>query len=130
MLDKVEYWIELAEDDVQVAKVLIDGKKYLHAAFFCHLIVEKALKAMIASKTSEVPPKLHDLAKLAERGSISDELSDQQLRLLKELSPLNIDGRYPEYKERIAKTLTYDKTNRLFTESEEFLCWIKQKLEK
>jgi len=130
MLDKVEYWLDLADDDVPVVKLLLDGKKYLHAGFFCHLIVEKALKAMVASVTSEIPPKTHDLAKLAEQGGIFDDLSVQQLNLLKELNPLNIEARYPEYKELITETLTSETTTRLFKETEIFLCWIKQKLEK
>ena len=130
MPDKVEYWFNLAADDVPVAKLLLDGKKYLHAGFFCHLIVEKALKAMVASVTSEIPPKTHHLIKLSEQAGIFDDLSECQRNLLVELNPLNIEARYPEYKERIAKTLTPEMTTRLFKETESFLCWIKQKLEK
>jgi HEPN domain-containing protein len=130
MLDKVEYWLVLADEDVPAAKLLLDGKKYLHAGFFCHLIAEKALKAMVASVSSEIPAKTHDLAKLAECGGIFDDLSEQQLNLLKELNPLNIEARYPEHKERIAKTLTSEVTERLFKETEDFLCWIKQRLKK
>jgi HEPN domain-containing protein len=130
MLDKVEYWLDLADEDVPAAKLLLDGKKYLHAGFFCHLIAEKALKALVANVTSEIPAKTHDLAKLAERGGIFDDLSEQQLNLLKELNPLNIEARYPEHKERIAKILTSDVMERLLKETEDFLCWIKQRLEK
>lgn len=57
MLDKVEYWLDLAADDVSVAELLLNGQKYLQAGFFCHLIAEKALKAMVVSITSEIPPK-------------------------------------------------------------------------
>ena len=130
MLNKVEYWLDLADDDVLTAKTLLDGKRYLHAGFFCHLIAEKALKAMVASVTSEIPPKIHDLAKLAERSGVFVDLTEQQHNLLKDLSPLQIEARYPEYKERVTKKLTHEITARLFRETEEFLCWIKKKLEK
>ena len=49
---------------------------------------------------------------------------------MNELNPLNIEARYPEYKERVAETLTPDVTARLYRETEDFVCWIKQKLEK
>ena len=130
MLDKVEYWLDLADDDLPVAKILLNEKKYMHAGFFCHLVAEKALKAMIASVTSEIPPYTHDLAKLAERGGILDDLSDQQNKLLKDLNPLQIEARYPEYKERVARKLTLEVAKRLYQETEDFLCWIKEKLEK
>ena len=103
MLDKVEYWIDLADEDISAVKVLIDGKKYLHASFFCHLIAEKSLKAMVASITSEIPPKTHHLIKLAEQAGIFDDLSEHQRNLLMELNPLNIEARYPEYKEGMGR---------------------------
>ena len=130
MLDKVEYWLDLAAEDASVADLLLDGKKYLHTGFFCHLIAEKALKAMVASVTSEIPPKTHDLAKLAELAGVFDDLTEQQMNLLKDLNPLNIEARYPDYKAGIASILTAEKTTKLFKETEDFLCWIKQKLEK
>jgi len=127
---KVQYWLDLADDDVSVVKLLISGKKYLQAGFFCHLIAEKSLKSLIANASSEVPPKIHDLAKLAIQAGIFDELSSNQQSLLKELSPLNIDGRYPEYKEHLTQILTSKKISELFKETEEFLCWTKSKLGK
>ena len=130
MIDKAEYWLELADEDMSVAKVLLDTKKYLYSGFFCHLIAEKAIKAIVANITSEVPPKTHDLIRLAERGGIHDDLTESQLNLLETLNPLNIEARYPEHKERIAKMLTPEKTADILNETEKFLCWIKQKLEK
>jgi len=98
--------------------------------FICHLIAEKALKAVIASVTDEVPPKNHRLIKLAALAQIDDELSDEQIALLAKLQPLQIEARYPSYKERITATLTTEYCKELLAETEEFLCWIKSKLEK
>ena len=128
MLDKVAYWLSLADDDVSVVKLLLKGNKYLQAGFFCHLITEKSLKAVIANTSEEVPPKTHDLIKLAHRGGIFDILNENQMRFLEELNPLNIEARYPSYKENISKILTEEKMKILLKKTEEFLCWIKQLL--
>ena len=130
MQDKVKYWLNLANDDVSVAKLLLGGKKYLYAGFFCHLIAEKALKAIIVDATSTFPPKMHDLTKLAEHGGIFDVLTESQLNLLEELNPLNLEARYPEHKERISEILTAEKTANILKETEEFLCWTEQRLKK
>ena len=130
MLDKDKFWLDSADDDVSVARILLNEKKYLYAGFFCHLIAEKALKAMVTSVTTEIPPKIHDLAKLAVRGGIFNDLTEQQHNLLKNLNPLQIEARYPEHKERMERRLTPEVTECLFKETEEFLCWIKKKLEK
>jgi len=129
MLDKVAYWLELADDDMIAANLLLKGGSYLQAGFFCHLITEKALKAVISDIPQE-PPKIHDLIKLAKRGGIYDDLLEKQRVLLEELDPLNIEARYPEYKARIAKTLNKEKLERIYKETGEFLCWIKQRLGK
>jgi len=127
---KTEYWLELCDDDLLTAKALFQSKRHLHMGFFCHLIVEKALKAVIAHNTGEIPPRLHDLDRLAVLGGINEDLSEEQWMLLNKLTPLQIEARYPEYKERIQSALTPAVCEQLLKQTEEFLCWIKQRLEK
>ena len=127
---KTECWLELCDDDLLTAKALFQSKRYLHMGFFCHLIVEKALKAVIAHKTDEIPPRIHDLVKLASMGSVFDIMSEEQKQLLHTLMPLQIEARYPEYKKRIAASLSTIHCEQLLSATEEFLCWIKQQFEK
>jgi len=106
VLDKVDYWLNLCDDNMTTAKWLLEGKRYLDMGFFCHQIAEKALKAVVSSISDEMPPKIHDLKKLAAHGGIYDSLSEKQLVFMENLNPLQIEARYPEYKENIAKTLS------------------------
>ena len=130
MFDKVDYWIELCDDDLKAAKNLLFSKDYLWMGFICHLIAEKSIKAVVASTTSEVPPKIHHLLRLAERAGINEELNEAQKTLLSKLMPLQIEARYPEHKAKIAAILTNDYCTELLEETEEFLCWIKERLGK
>ena len=130
MSDKTNYWLELCDEDLITAKILLESKRLLHMGFYCHMIAEKALKAVVARKTKDVPPKTHNLPKLAAIGDIYNDLSEKQLKLLDDLKPLQIEARYPEYKASVAETLTPEKCKRIIAETEEFLCWIKKKLEK
>ena len=129
MIDKVEYWLELCDDDLRTAKNLLASKDYLWMGFICHLIAEKALKAAVASITDEVP-KTHHLLKLVGLANLNNGLSEPQKDLLGKLMPLQIEARYPEHKAKIAATLTNDYCTNLLNETEEFLCWIKARLEK
>jgi HEPN domain-containing protein len=130
MSDKVEYWLDLCDDDLITAKALLEKKRLLHMGFFCHMIVEKSLKAAVASRTGTTPPKIHDLARLANLGGLWETLSNEKKDLMKTLIPLQIETRYPEHKEKVAATLTIDFCKQILSETEEFLCWIKQQLEK
>jgi len=64
--EKIEYWLELADYDLDAAKVMLNGEKYLYVAFMCHQTIEKAIKAVIARDCAEgeIPPKKHDLYNL------------------------------------------------------------------
>ena len=97
MLNQVEYWLDLCNDDLETAKWLLKGERLLHCGYFCHQVVEKAFKAVVVKRAGEIPPKTHDLPKLANLGNIWDELSDEQKELLKKLIPLQIEARYPEF---------------------------------
>ena len=83
---------------------------------------------MFENISDEIPPKTHDLMKLAIKSEVFDDLSEKYVMLLKELQPLNIEARYPDYKETVAETMTAEKTARIFKETEAFLCWIKNRL--
>ena len=130
MNDKVKYWLDSSDEDMTVAQVLLDGKKYLYSGFMCHLAVEKALKAVIARDCAdgEIPPKWHDLMRLAEKAALLTVLTEEQKSLLRNLNPLNIEARYPEYKNKIAEIISKETCVKIISESEKFLCWIKKQL--
>jgi HEPN domain-containing protein len=130
MLDKVEYWLELCDDDLKAAKAMLKSQNYLWTGFICHLIAEKALKAAIANNTSDFPPKTHDLPKLADKSGLYNDFPINYKDLLNKLTPLQIEARYPEYKEKINALLTESYCDGLLRETEGLLCWIKQKLGK
>jgi len=130
MQNKADYWLELCNDDLRAARNLLASKDFLWMGFICHLIAEKALKAAISSFFDEIPPRTHHLLKLADKAGVYADLNDRQRVLLAKLIPLQIEARYPENKTKIAETLTEDYCIKLLEETEDFLCWIKAKLEK
>jgi len=128
MNDKAKYWLEMCDYDLDSAKYNLKGKKLLWVAFICHLVVEKSLKAVIAERTNAIPPKIHDLIRLAEKGSILVELSESQKDFCKFMNQFCIEARYEEYKSKLAATLNLASCKEIYKNTEEFLCWIKQKL--
>ena len=122
--------MNIADYDFDVAKAMLKTKKYLYVGFMCHQVIEKALKAVIACDCvdGEIPPKIHDLSKLAIRAKLLDLMSEEQQDVIRELNPLNIEARYPEYKNEIAADLTREICLELIKGTEELLCWIKTQL--
>ena len=130
MTDKIKYWLDIAEEDISVAKVLIKANKFLYTGFMCHQAIEKALKAVISRdcEESEIPPKIHDLSKLAIRAKLFDLMSEEQQDFIEDLNPLNVEARYPEYKDEIAAGLNNGICREFLMGTEALLCWIKEQL--
>lgn len=64
---QIDYWINGAEDDILTAEILISRNRLLHGLFFCHLVIEKAIKAHIVKSTKEIAPRSHNLILLSEK---------------------------------------------------------------
>lgn len=128
MNTKSQYWIDTAQYDIESAKVMLGGNRYLYVGFMCHLTIEKALKAIIAKDETVTPPKIHHLPKLAKQGNIYSLMDDKQKDFLEVLLPLNIEARYPSYKEELSYSLNEANCKALIEETEVLLCWIKEQL--
>lgn len=126
--ERVLYWVELAEYDMDTADAMFVTKRWLYVGFMCHQVLEKILKAYWCSTQSEEPPYVHNLLRLAEGSRILDSMSDIQKRFLSEMIPMNIEARYPTYKEEIAKTLTPERCGLMIRTTKEMMLWIKSKL--
>jgi HEPN domain-containing protein len=100
-----------AEDDLAAAESLFMAEKYNWCLFIAHLVLEKMLKAtFVLSNDNNVPPRTHNLVKLAELSFL--ELTDEDLEFFDEVNSFNLEARYPDYKNKFHK-----KCNRDFTEN-------------
>ena len=77
----------------------------------------------------ESPVFTHRLTFLTEKTGLEDELTVLQKDFIDELEPLNIEARYPTYKEKLLKSLTRERCNLIIEKTEEFLEWVKKKIQ-
>ncbi len=92
----IKYWLDGSQKDFQVAQSLFKSKHYPQCLFFCHLSLEKLLKAMVVKITKDYPPFIHDLRRLAEIAGL--ELDAKKKEYLDTISTFNIAGRYADEK--------------------------------
>ena len=65
------------------------------------------------------PPFTHDLEYIALQSNFYNILSEKQQDFIVELNPLNIETRYSEYKEEVAKRLTPAKCAEILEQTKE-----------
>lgn len=59
--NQIKYWKKGAISDIETAEILINNNKNLHGLFFCHLVIEKILKAFYVKHNLRLAPKTHNL---------------------------------------------------------------------
>ncbi|SPD72225.1 conserved hypothetical protein [uncultured Desulfobacterium sp.] len=106
MKDKIQYWADIAEYDLETARVMLKGKRFLYVGFMCHQVIEKILKGFYVFSKGENPPYTHNLNYLAEKSGINDKMTEDQKDILDVLEPLNVEARYPTHKERLIRSLS------------------------
>jgi len=120
---QIEYWIISAKSDLDTAELLIRESRFIHGLFFCHLAIEKGLKAHVLKVTGNIPPKSHNLIYLLGLSNIEFEESFEDF--LGILMKYQLEGRYPDYNPVIP---TKDKVVDYLNKTKEMLIWIERKL--
>ena len=92
---QIAYWTESADDDIETAGILIEKGKFVHGLFFCHLSIEKIIKALVVKETRGIPPKSHDIFYLSEKANVTIPEDKQIISQI--LMKYQLEGRYPEY---------------------------------
>jgi HEPN domain-containing protein len=125
-MDKTEhinYWLKSARHDLATAEDLFENKRYDWCLFIAHLVIEKTLKAIwVRDNGNNIPPKVHNLLKLAE--SVDKDLSDEQKVFLLNINDFNIEARYPDYKFSFHKKCTRKFTTETFDEIKVLYKWL------
>ena len=64
--------------------------------------------------------KIHHLSRLAVKSGLIDALSEEQMDFIDSLEPLNIEARYPSYKELLIGILTPEYCKELLDKTKHF----------
>lgn len=115
----------MSDYDFDTAQAMLETKRYLYVGFMCHQVIEKILKAYWTIKLEEPPLKIHTLSRLAEKTGIDELMSESQLDFIDVLELLNIEARYPSYKERLMRSLNEERCKELIAKTDELRLWIK-----
>lgn len=100
--EHIKCWIDSAGHDFETIDALYSAGKYDWSLFIGHLVIEKIFKAhYVKNNENRIPPKLHNLIRLAELTGI--ELSEEKKMILDKINDFNIEVRYPEYKNEFHK---------------------------
>jgi HEPN domain-containing protein len=120
---QVDYWRRSSDEDFAAAESLMEKRHFRHSLFFTHLAIEKMLKAHVTKQTEDVPPRMHNLVRLA--GIAAVKLDAEQQEFLREFGVYQLEGRYPD-SEQIRLDLGIARGE--ISRAREMLEWLKRQL--
>lgn len=118
-----DFWIEEADEALNVAGHLFDKEDFSYSLFFGHLAVEKLLKAIYVTRKREQAPYIHHLKRIAEASGLS--LTSEQAEELLRISSFNLESRYPDEKRTFRKKCTYEFTKTELEKIRTIYQWLK-----
>jgi len=121
--DLINSLLRQAEEEYKTARVLFEEKRYNHALFFGHLVLEKLLKALVVKNTKKIYQPIHDLKKLAKSAEI--KLSNEQEDDFDEITSFNLSARYDSEKLAFYKKANQEFTEKWFEKIKHYRKWLK-----
>lgn len=113
-------------DALKTARILRAKRRYHHSLFFCHLAIEKMLKALYLKNSGKHPPFIHDLAKLAVLAGAAPTAS--QMEELAEIASFNVAARYDDDKEAFRNKARGGYFRRWFLICEGYCRWLRTQI--
>jgi len=126
--EKVKYWADISDYDYDTAEAMLRTGRWLYVGYMCHQVVEKIFKAYWCSYKDEPAPFSHNLLNIAQSCGLGQQLNAEQRAFIGELMPMNIEARYPSYKQVLGESLSEEKCQRLLDKTKELQLWVKTKL--
>lgn len=134
--EKYEYWLDAAKYDLETARVMINGGRYMYVAFMCQQAIEKISKGIYTLYTDNDAPMVHNIWNIIRqlrRDANLEEYLDIALfednlikhkNLFVELLSFYISGRYPSFKEKISSSIDVNRAKNILISTEEAFKWI------
>ncbi|MBI5376414.1 MAG: HEPN domain-containing protein [Candidatus Schekmanbacteria bacterium] len=124
--NKIEYWLDIAEYDMETARHMQARGRYLYTVFLCQQALEKILKSLHIKKFGKESSYSHNLVYL--QSNLELDLSESQRKLLAVLTAFYIEGRYPSYKKKLSSLVDKAQSATLLNKTEKLYQCLKSKL--
>ena len=124
--EKFEYWLDIAQYDLETAKAMFGAGRWLYVVFMCQQAIEKLCKGLYLLLIDDDVPRIHDinllLTKLADK--IPVVMDDERHLLFAKLSAFYLNNRYPKYKERLSLSLGKEEAQIILDKTGETFSWL------
>jgi len=124
--EKFLYWLDTANQHYSALDLLQKNGHYLLLMFSCQQTIEMLCKGLFELYIGDTPPFTHNLLTVFDRFSdkLKDELPQKYVTFFEILTKFYIEGRYPDFKRKLAAGLTKEYTADMLKKTKEAYEWL------
>jgi HEPN domain-containing protein len=124
--EKFEYWLDIAQYDLQTAEAMLVSGRWLYVAFMCQQAVEKLVKGLYILYLDDNVPRIHSILTVIERfeEKLPVEIPLETRMLFDDLSICYLNDRYPEYREKLSAQINEPKAKALYSQTQDVFTWL------
>jgi len=106
--EKFQYWLDTANQHYAALDTLQKNGHYLLMMFSCQQTIEMVCKGLFELYNADTPPYTHNILKVFDAFSAKskEEIPTKYVTLFEILIKFYIEGRYPDFKRKLAAGLT------------------------
>ena len=124
--EKYEYWLDVAQYDLDTAETMLNGGRWLYVVFMCQQAVEKLVKGLYVLYLGDNVPKTHNIRVIIDKyeNLLSEALTDERLDLFEDLTIHYLNGRYTDYKQKMSERLNKEAAMDYYKRTKEAFAWL------
>jgi HEPN domain-containing protein len=124
--EKFEYWLDIAQYDLQTAETMLVGGRWLYVAFMCQQAVEKLAKGLYILYLDDNVPRMHNIGTLIGyfENKLPVEIPKETRKLFEKLSASYLNDRYPEYRLKLSARFKEPEAKALYSQTKEVFAWL------
>jgi HEPN domain-containing protein len=124
--EKFDYWLDIAQYDLQTAETMLNGGRWLYVAFMCQQAVEKLAKGLYLLYLDDNTPRTHSIEKIFEyfEDKLPIEIPTETRDLFDKLSTCYLNNRYPEFRNKLSAQVKEPEAKALYSQTKEVFAWL------
>ena len=124
--EKYGYWLDIAQYDLETAKAMVTGGRWIYVAFMCQQAIEKIVKGLYILYVDDNVPRLHNINAILDRfeGKLPSVISEEKHNFFDRLSGYYINNRYPEYCSKLSSQINETQAREILSQTNKGFAWL------
>lgn len=124
--EKFQHWYDIANYDLETASAMYKTSRWLYVAFLCQQAIEKLCKGLFTLYVNDEVPRVHNIRYVVNQFAhhLPAPITDEQNHLFDRLTAFYMEGRYPEYKQKLSDLLDKSEAKELLQQTQEVFAWL------